>query len=71
MSHDRATITPRLGHDRASIVLSILKKMTYDDRGIDSAMKEPRSRFDGATIVKFFHESFAPSDEDLTLHASL
>ena len=47
----RATIAPRLGHDRALIVFSILQQTPSDDRGIGFAMKEPRSRLDRTTIA--------------------
>ena len=47
----RATIAPRSGHNRASIVLSILQQTPSNDRSIDSAFKEPRSRLDHTVIA--------------------
>ena len=64
-----ASIAPQSGHDRASIVLSILNQRPSDDRGVDSTMKEPRSRLDHTAIVEFFHEPSQPSDGDQVRNA--
>ena len=50
-SHDFRRDRPRSDHDRASIVLQILKQMLIDDHGIDSTRKDPRSRRDRAAIT--------------------
>ena len=67
--HDRATIGSQSGHDRGLIVTLDFRRSPSDqveaipqhqlpDRGSIA----PRSRFDRAAIVEFFHESSAPLD---------
>ena len=60
-SHDRATIfatiAPRLGRDRASIMLLELRRSLAGP-----APSSPRSRLDRAAIVEFFHDRPSPSD---------
>ena len=58
--HDHTTISPRSGHDRASIVILELRRSS-------SARVEsiPRQKAcDRGSIAKFFHDVFAPSDGD-------
>ena len=53
-----ATIAPWSGHDRASIVILVLKRLSSESVGriiLDSALKEPRSRLDRIAIVARSH----------------
>ena len=71
-----ATIAPRSGHDRASIVVLVVRRSpsfrpaTCPRRNLlDRGSIGPRSRFDRAAIV-FFHELPTPSDVNPTLQRS-
>ena len=72
-----ATITPRSGRDRASIVVITLlrspsvRPATIPRRTLlDCGSIAPRSRFDQAAIVEFFHTMQTPLDRNPTLHRS-
>ena len=67
----RTTIAPRsghncaaIGHNRASIVVLMLQRSPYDDRGGDSARNDARSWLDRTAIAAFFHEVSGLSDGD-------
>ena len=72
-----ATIAPRSGHDRASIVVLVVRRSpsfrpaTCPRRNLlDRGSIAPRSRFDRAAIVEFFLELPTPSDVNPTLQRS-
>ena len=47
----RTTIAPRSGHDHASIVVLMLQRPPYDDRGGDSTTNDARSQLDRTAIA--------------------
>ena len=72
-----ATIAPRSGRDRASIVVltllrsPLVRPVTIPRRTLlDCSSIAPRSRFDRAAIVEFFHTLQTPLDRNPTLHRS-
>ena len=72
-SHDRAAIGPlsRVDRDLKSQTTAVRSCATsWKDRGLDSALKEPRLWLDRTAIVDFFHESSQQSDGNLALLAS-
>ena len=72
-----ATIAPRSGRDRASIVVLVLlqspsvRPATIPRRNLlDRGSIAPRSRFDQVAIVEFFHTLPTPLDRNPTLYRS-
>ena len=72
-----ATIAARSGRDRASIVVLVIRRSpsvrpaTIPQRNLlDRGSIAPRSRFDRAVIVEFFHKLPTPSDWNPTLQRS-
>ena len=70
-SRDRAAIGPRSRHDRAMIVVLVVRRSTSARLAAIPPCKLPdcgsiasRSRFDRTAIVEFFHETSEPSHED-------
>ena len=61
--HDRTTIGPWSWFDRDRDP----PWTSSEDRGIDSTMKDPRSRLDRTAIVVLSHASSTPLDWNLTL----
>ena len=67
--HDQATIAPRSGRDRATIVVLNLRRshadrleLTPQRETCDCGSIAPRSRLDRAAVAEFFHESSRQSD---------
>ena len=68
-SRDRAAIGPRSRHDRATIVVLVVRRSTPAQLAAippcklpDRGSIRPRSRFDRTAIVEFFHNPSTPSD---------
>ena len=72
-----AMIAPRSGCDRASIAVLVVRRSPSFRPAtcpwqnlLDRGLIAPRSRFDPAAFVEFFHELTTPSDLNPTLQRS-